>query len=58
MVEAQRPAAWYQTAQGRIALLAVVSIAVSLVLEYTGAQVVAVRLPLFVAYVLGGIPLV
>ena len=49
---------WYLTTQGKIALLALSALLLSLLLRILGASEFATNLPLFLAYLFGGSPLV
>ena len=57
MTDSERPAPWYRTPQGRIAVLSSAAIILSVLLSLRGAPELWARLPLFTAYVFGAIPL-
>ena len=55
--EDPRPKPWYQTAQGLIAILSSAAIAFSISLRIGGFTADQAHIPLYAAYVLGGLPL-
>lgn len=57
MIDEQRPLPWFQTTQGRIAILSASAITLSLLLRGVASLASVSQYPLYLAYALGGVPL-